>query len=89
MTRAECADRAGELCKRLTEEVNDLAPDGLGLSKRTWEIVDPASAEFMARLSAWEVDPTSATLSAVRIAYDELLEAWHLAATEYRRGVTK
>lgn len=79
-------ERAREICRRLTRDVADVAPKGIGRWDRAWEIVDGPSASFMLALSTWEADPTSeAAKQAVRDNYRAVVEAWRRAAEEFTR----
>ena len=71
------------LCEKLTGHVAVIAPTGIGLWDRAWEIVDSSSATFMNLLSAWEIDPSDATMARVSDAYDAVLDAWRFAAAEF------
>ena len=69
-------DRARELCIRLTQDVAEIATQGIGYWDHTWDLVGDADAQFMAALSAWESDPTPEALATVTAAYDAVLTAW-------------
>lgn len=71
------------LCEKLSAQVAVIAPPGIGRWDRAWEIVDGSSATFMNALSAWEIDPSDATMQRVSDAYDHVLDAWRNAAAEY------
>lgn len=71
------------LCEKLSEAVAHIVPEGIGRWDRAWDIVDGSSATFMAALSAWEIDPSDATMQQVSEAYDLVLEAWRFAAAEF------
>ena len=71
------------LCEKLAGHVAVIAPTGIGLWDQVWGIVDCPSANFMAGLSAWEIDPSDATMQAVSDAYDLVLESWRFAALEF------
>ena len=71
------------LCEKLAGHVAVIAPNGIGLWDRAWEIVDGSSATFLNALSAWEIDPSDATMQRVSDAYDNVLNAWRQVAAEY------
>ena len=71
------------LCQKLAGHVAVIAPTGIGLWDRAWEIVDGSSATFMASLSTWEIDPSDMTMQRVSDAYDAVLDAWRYAAAEF------
>ena len=71
------------LCEKLAEAVAKIAPNGIGLWDRCWEVVDPPSATFMSALSGWEVDPSDVTMQRVSRAYDSVMAAWGVAVAEY------
>ena len=71
------------LCQKLSEAVAHIVPEGIGRWDRAWEIVDSSSAIFMNALSAWEIDPSDATMQRVSDAYDAVLDAWRRAAAEF------
>ena len=73
------------LCQKLVEHVGRLAPEGIGRWNRAWEIVDTPSAEFMALLTAWEIDPSDMTMERVSAAYDLVLAAWEEAGRAFER----
>ena len=87
MSPEERRGRGTELCQRLTQGVEEIAPPGIGHWDRTWEIVDPADAEFMVALSAWESEPTPDALATVTAAYDAVLVAWKDAVTRFHQHV--
>ncbi len=76
-------ERGTLICGRLTEAVNRMAVEGMGRWERTWEIVDPPTAEFWDALSAWEADPNDRTADRVRSTYQIVLKMWQQAVTEY------
>ena len=73
------------LCQKLVEHVGRMAPEGIGRWNRSWEIVDGPSAEFMALLTAWEIDPSDMTMGRVSAAYDLVLAAWEEAGRAFER----
>ena len=80
------ADRQAKgqlLCQKLTEAVANIAPRGIGRWDRVWQIVDAPSARFMLALSAWETGPSNDAAMNVSSAYDDVLDAWRVAAAEY------
>ena len=80
MTRAEAARK---LCTQLAEEVEAVAPPGIGHRPETWETVGSADAQFMIALTAWESTGTEEARALVRAAYTRVLEAWHEAVREF------
>lgn len=75
--------RGAQLCARLARDVAGISSKGLGGWPRTWEMVDPASADFWAALTNWEADPTPEALEVTRIAYRALLDAWRTADRQF------
>ncbi len=71
------------LCEKLADHVAVIAPKGIGLWDRAWEIVDGSSATFMNALSAWEIEPSNVTMQRVSVAYDAVMAAWRVAVAEY------
>ena len=83
MTYAERQAKGKILCEKLAGHVAEIAPTGIGLWDRAWQIVDGSSATFMDALAAWEVDPSDITMRRVHDAYDLVLESWRVAAAEF------
>ena len=84
MTTHEQRQAKGKiLCQKLAAAVASIAPKGIGCWDRAWQIVDAPSAEFMAALSAWEIDPSDMTMQRVSDAYDVVMAAWGVAVAEY------
>lgn len=77
-------ERATEICRRLTADVAEIAPQGIGRWARAWEVVDAPSVDFWVALMEWESNPSSEDAKdRVRSAYRTLIEAWHQASSEY------
>ncbi len=87
MSPEERRGRGTELCERLTQDVAEIAPPGIGHWDRTWEIVGPADAQFMVALSDWESEPTPEALATVTAAYDAVLDAWGDAVRRFHQHV--
>ena len=86
MTPEDRRRRGTELCRVLAEHVADIAPSGIGVLDRTWEIVGPSDAEFMLALSGWEATGGDVDQAKVRAAYDRVLIAWREAVVEYEQA---
>src|SRR5690606_5793567 len=54
MTPEDRRARGTVLCERLTREVAELVPGGIGAWSPAWTIVAPADAAFMEALTRWE-----------------------------------
>lgn len=87
MTPAEKVRRATLLCQRLAADVAGIVPEGIGHWETAWDIVADADAAFLAALTAWEATGAELERARVRDAYNAVLEAWKVAAREYRREV--
>ncbi len=72
------------VCESLTKEVALIAPHGLGRWDRTWEIVDPSSADFLECLARWEMTGEQADQDRCDLAYAAVINAWEHAAAEYK-----
>ena len=83
LTMAERRRRGTELCRRLAQDVAEIAPPSVGAWSRTWDLVAQADADFMASLTGWEADPTPATLDRTSSAYRAVLDAWRQAARQF------
>ena len=83
MSHADRREKGRILCQKLAEAVASIAPKGIGRWDHCWEVVDAPSAEFMTALSAWEIDPSDMTMQLVHDAYDAVMAAWRVAASEY------
>jgi hypothetical protein len=73
------------LCRQLTDEIEAMAPPGIGRWERTWEIVATADSNFMIALTRWEQLGTEDTLPPLRSAYLAVRDAWTKAIAEYER----
>lgn len=82
MTAAEAVRKA---CERLTADVDEIAPPGIGEWDEVWEMVGSADTAFMIAVDAWQADPTTEGQARVREAYDAVLAAWRDAAQQYER----
>jgi hypothetical protein len=82
---AERRERGTLLCRRLTEEVGAVVPEGIGRWSRTWELVAGADADFMLALTRWEATGDDSDKPALRAAYFAVLAAWRQATREYER----
>ena len=71
------------VCERLTEEVAQLAPPGLGDWDGAWEIVDAPSAVFLECLTRWEQTGEQTDQDRCDTAYAVVIDAWRLAASEF------
>jgi len=80
----ERRERGSELCRKLARRVAEIAPAGLRRSDDAWEHVGPASADFMAALTAWEHEGADEAEQTLRTAYVALVEAWREAADAHR-----
>ena len=87
MSPEERQDRGTELCQRLSQDVSDIAPPGIGHWETTWNIVSNADVEFMIALADWEGEPTSEALARVTAAYDSCLAAWTDAVRQFHQHV--
>jgi hypothetical protein len=85
MTTDERREGGARLCRRLTDEVEKLAPEGIGRWPQTWEIVGEADAAFLAALTHWEATGDEAHKPPLREAYYSVLDAWRQAVSEYER----
>jgi len=85
MTAAERREGGIRLCRRLAEEVAEIAPQGIGRWDRAWEIVDGPSAAFMIALTRWEATGSERDKPPLRTAYYAVLEAWREATAEYHQ----
>jgi hypothetical protein len=74
-----------KMCERLAAAVSAIAPAGIGAWPQAWEVVGPASADFMELLTRWEDTGKKALLPRIRTAYDDVLAAWKRAAEQYER----
>ncbi len=83
MSYASRQEKGRLLCQKLAETVAHIAPTGIGRWDRCWQIVDPPSAGFMLALSAWETSPSNDAAMDVSSAYDDVLDAWRQASSEY------
>ena len=89
MTPEDRRGRGTELCRVLEKHVADIAPSGIGVLDRTWDIVGPADAEFMLALSGWEASGGEADQAKVRAAYNRVLDAWRRASTLYEQRTSE
>ena len=89
MTPEDRRRRGTELCRVLNEHVADIAPSGIGVLDRTWDIVGPSDAEFVLALSGWEATGGEADQAKVRAAYDRVLDAWRQASAMYRQRTSE
>ena len=83
MTYEERQTRGTELCRRLAEDVALLSPPGIGTWDEAWAIVTPASAAFMDALATWEATASGADHARVRVAYDDVVDAWRTAVARW------
>ena len=89
MTPEDRRGRGTELCKVLAGHVADIAPNGIGVLDRTWDVVAPADAEFMLVLIGWEATGGEADQAKVRAAFDRVLDAWRRASTLYEQRTSE
>ncbi len=82
MTRAEAVR---VVCKRLTRDVDAIAPPGIGKWDRAWQMTAAADRDFRVALAAWEATGTEANRLRVRDAYDAVLDAWREAAQRFAK----
>ena len=69
------------LCDKLMERIGEVAA---AVPLDHWPpIADAPSAEFMAYLTAWEVDPSELTMRRVTDSYQSVIEAWRTASSEF------
>ncbi len=81
MSYGQRQETGRQLCEKLMERIGQVAA---AVPLGHWPpIVDAPSAEFMTALSAWEIDPSDLTMQRVSDAYDDVLDAWRQAASEY------
>ena len=81
MTYAERQETGRQLCLKLMERIGEVAA---AVPIDHWPpIADAPSAEFMAALTAWELAPSDSTMQRVSEAYEAVIEAWRIAATEH------
>ena len=86
MTPAERpCDQGAALCRRLSERIAEIAPEGVGQTDWVWELVAEPDASFVIALSAWESDPKEDAKARVKDAYDAVLDAWRRAAAEFEK----
>jgi hypothetical protein len=86
MTPNEIHERSTEICRRLTREVSDLVPVGIGSWAGAWQIVGLADSDFIAALCAWEADPANdRAKQRVRDTYSAVVDAWKEAARGFER----
>ena len=85
MSPEERRRRGTKLCERLTEEVFDIAPTGIGYWADCWEIVGDADAAFMISLLAWERTGSDVDKDSVRTAYNRVLAEWREAVTQFEQ----
>jgi hypothetical protein len=77
--------KAARLCRRLAQAVAAIAPQGIGAWPEAWDIVDPASAEFLSLLTQWEASGDAEILPRLEAAYDAVLAAWTEAVERFTR----
>jgi hypothetical protein len=87
MIPEERRDRGTELCRRLAQDVSEIAPPLIGHWDKAWDLVGDADAHFMATLSGWESDPSPEALATVSAAYDAVLAAWRDAVSQFEQHV--
>jgi len=85
MTPEERRRRGTMLCEKLTREVADLVPEGIGRWDRAWEIVGDADTTFVLALTRWETTGDEAHKPPLRDAYFQVCEAWKRAVADYQR----
>lgn len=85
MTPEERRRRGTMLCEKLTREVAEIAPPGIGHWDRAWELVSDADASFMLALTRWEATGSDDDKPALREAYFAVLNAWRTATAEFNR----
>ena len=71
------------LCRRLTQQIADEVPEGLGRWDGAWSIVAVPSDAFLDRLREWESLDNAETRERVNRAAGDLLAAWRRAAQEW------
>ena len=76
--------RGTALCQRLAEDVVAIVPDGIGAWPPAWDLVADADADFLSKLTAWEVAPSEPARLRVRAAYFAVVDAWRNAARQYQ-----
>ena len=73
--------QARTLCRRLTEEITVISPQGLGCWLPDRHSARTAADDFVEVLSAWVEE--RATDQQLRAAHDEAVLAWQNAAEEF------
>lgn len=64
------------MCIRLAGAVAAVVPDGVGSWGQAWTLTAESDRRWMRALAAWEENDTPATVAALRVAFDDVVNAW-------------
>jgi hypothetical protein len=84
MTRQERVDHSRRICRKITQKINGFSPRGLGHWRRTWDLVEAPSDQFLDALNRWIDEDTHETREDVEAAAEGLLVAWEEAGDLFR-----
>jgi len=76
------AEKATNLCRKLNQDVTEIAPPGIGHWDHAWSMTASSDTEFMLRLVDWQRTGEEPERLALR---DALLDAWRAATRAYER----
>lgn len=83
MTTSDRRRRSNRVCEKFNAEVAEIIPAGFAQWDEGWSMVDPAVADFVAALTAWDSEPNQKTMAAIRRTYASGIEAWRAAAAAF------